>query len=150
TGVGLAAWAPSVADDEEQRAGFARMQRLAASPGAAMALMTSYMDIDVRAALPLVHAPTLIMHHTDDRMIPVAFGRHLAANIEGARFVEIEGTDHFIWTQHTDQILDEIEEFFTGTRTVPKPDRVLRTVLFTDIVDSTASAARLGDSAWRQ
>jgi class 3 adenylate cyclase len=149
TGVGLGAWAPSVARDPAAREFFARLQRLASSPGAAMALMTSYMDIDVRPALPLVHAPTLVVHHSGDRMVPIAHARHLATSIEAARIVELEGTDHFFWTEHADQIVDEIEEFLTGTRSLPEPDRVLATVLFTDIVDSTGHAARLGDMRWK-
>jgi class 3 adenylate cyclase len=150
SGVGLGGWAPSVAADPEARAAFGRLQRLAASPGAAMALMTSYLDIDVRAALPLVHAPTLVLHHTDDRMVPVTLGRYLAEHIAGARLAEFAGSDHFWWTQNADAIVDEIEEFLTGTRPAPEPDRVLRTVLFTDIVESTESAARLGDGTWRR
>ena len=149
TGVGLSAWAPSVAHDPGARESFARVQRLASSPGAAMALLTSYLEIDVRAALPLVHAPTLVLHRTGDRMVPLAHGHYVADHIDGARLVEIPGTDHFWWTQNTDQILDEVEEFLTGARSVPEPDRVLASVLFTDIVDSTRRAAELGDSAWR-
>lgn len=149
TGVGLSAWAPSVAHDPRARESFARVQRLASSPGAAMALLTSYMEIDVRAALPLVHAPTLVLHRTGDRMVPLAHGHYVADHIDGAGLVEVPGTDHFWWTENTDQILDEIEEFLTGARSVPEPDRVLASVLFTDIVDSTRRAAELGDSAWR-
>ena len=149
TGVGLSAWAPSVAHDPRARESFARVQRLASSPGAAMALLTSYMEIDVRAALPLVHAPTLVLHRTGDRMVPLAHGHYVADHIDGAGLVEIPGTDHFWWTENTDQILDEVEEFLTGARSVPEPDRVLASVLFTDIVDSTRRAAELGDSAWR-
>ncbi len=149
TGVGLSAWAPSVAHDPRARESFARVQRLASSPGAAMALLTSYMEIDVRAALPLVHAPTLVLHRTGDRMVPLAHGLYVADHIDGAGLVEIPGTDHFWWTEGTDQILDEVEEFLTGARSVPEPDRVLASVLFTDIVDSTRRAAELGDSAWR-
>ncbi len=148
TGVGLGAWAPSVAHDSAARQAFARMQRLAASPGAAVALMSSYLDIDVRPALPLVNAPTLVMHRTDDRMVALGHGRYLAEHIEGARLVELPGTDHFWWTQDTDRILDETEEFLTGARSVPEPDRVLASVLFTDIVDSTRRAAEVGDRAW--
>ena len=149
TGVGLSAWAPSVAQDPRARVSFARVQRLASSPGAAMALLTSYLEIDVRAALPLVHAPTLVLHRTGDRMVPLALGHYVVDHIDGARLVEIPGTDHFWWTQNTDQILDEVEEFLTGARSVPESDRVLASVLFTDIVDSTRRAAELGDSAWR-
>ncbi len=150
TGVGLSAWAPSVAHDPRARESFARVQRLASSPGAAMALLTSYMEIDVRAALPLVHAPTLVLHRTGDRMVPLAHGQYVAEHMDGARLVEVPGTDHFWWTENTDQILDEVEEFLTGARSVPEPDRMLASVVFTDIVDSTRRAAELGDSAWRR
>jgi class 3 adenylate cyclase len=149
TGVGLGGWAPSVANDAGAREFFARLQRLAASPGAAMALMSSYMDIDVRPALPLVHTPTLVVHRTGDRMVPVAHGRYLAEHIDGARLVELPGTDHFWWTEDTGQILDEVEEFLTGARSAPPADRILASVLFTDIVDSTRRAAELGDREWR-
>ena len=149
TGVGLGAWAPSVANDPIARQFFARLQRLAASPGAAMALMSSYMDIDVRPALPLVHIPTLVMHRTGDRMVAVAHGHYLAEHIDGARLVELQGTDHFWWTEDADQILDEVEEFLTGVRSVPSADRVLASVMFTDIVDSTRRAVELGDREWR-
>jgi class 3 adenylate cyclase len=149
TGVGLGAWAPSVAHDSAVRESFARLQRLAASPGAAMALMSSYLDIDVRTALPLVTAPTLVMHRTGDHMIPLPHGQYVAEHIEGARLVELPGTDHFWWTEGSERIIDEIEEFLTGARSVPEPDRVLASVLFTDIVDSTRQAAELGDGAWR-
>jgi class 3 adenylate cyclase len=149
TGVGLGAWAPSVAPDSAARESFARLQRLAASPGAAMALMSSYLDIDVRAALPLVNAPTLVMHRTGDSMVPLAHGQYVAEHIEGARLIELPGTDHFWWTEGIDQIIDDTEEFLTGARSVPEPDRVLASVLFTDIVDSTRQAADLGDRGWR-
>jgi hypothetical protein len=149
TGVGLGGWAPSVVDDPGARDDFARLQRLAASPGAAMALMSSYMDIDVRPALALVHAPTLVVHRTGDRMVPVAHGHYLAEHIEAARLIELPGTDHFWWTEDVDQILDEVEEFLTGARSVPETDRVLASVLFTDIVDSTGRAVELGDREWR-
>jgi class 3 adenylate cyclase len=149
TGVGLGGWAPSVAKDPAAREFFSRMQRLGASPGAAMALMSSYMDIDVRPALPLVHAPTLVLHRTGDLMVPVSHGRYLAEHIDGARLVELPGTDHFWWTEDADQILGEAEEFLTGTRSALEADRVLASVLFTDIVDSTRRAVELGDREWR-
>lgn len=94
---------------------------------------------------PLVHAPTLVVHRTGDRMVPVAHGRYLSGHIDGARLVELPGTDHFWWTEDTGQILDEAEEFLTGARLVPQADRVLASVLFTDIVDSTRRAVELGD-----
>ena len=114
-----------------------------------MALMSSYNDIDVRPALPLVHAPTLVLHRTGDRMVPVEHGRYLAEHIAGARLIELPGTDHFWWTEDTDRILGETEEFLTGTRSVLEADRVLASVLFTDIVDSTRRAVELGDREWR-
>jgi class 3 adenylate cyclase len=149
SGVGLEYWAPSVSDDPNARDFFARLQRLASSPGAAMALMTSYIDIDVRPALPLVQAPTLVLHRTGDRMVGLAHGQYLAEHIDGARLLELEGSDHLWWTEDADLLADEIEEFLTGTRSEPEADRVLASVLFTDIVDSTRKAAELGDKAWR-
>jgi class 3 adenylate cyclase/alpha-beta hydrolase superfamily lysophospholipase len=149
TGVGLGGWAPSLAHDPEARAFFARLQRLAASPGAAMALMSSYMDIDVRPALSLVHAPTLVFHRVGDRMVPFVHGQYVAEHIDGARLVKLPGDDHFWWTEDLDLILDEAEEFLTGARSEPEPARVLASVLFTDIVDSTKRAADLGDREWR-
>ena len=148
SGVGLSAWAPSAARDVAARDHFARMQRLAASPGAAMALFSSFIDIDVRPALPLVHAPTLVLHRAGDRMVPSALGHYLAEHIEGARHVEVPGTDHFWWTENSDQIIEEVEEFLTGNHSAPEPNRVLASVLFTDIVDSTRRAADLGDKKW--
>ena len=149
TGVGLGGWAPSVADDPSARDLFARVQRLAASPGAAMALMTSYMDIDVRPALAFVRAPTLVVHRIGDRMVPLAHARYLADHIEDARLVVLPGTDHFWWTEDVAQTIGEVEEFVTGTRSAPEADRVLASVLFTDIVDSTRRAVELGDREWR-
>jgi len=149
SGVGLEYWAPSVGDDPHAREFFARLQRLGASPGAAMALLTSYIDIDVRPALPLIQAPTLIMHRTGDLMVSVNHARYLAEHIKGAQRLELDGTDHFWWTEDSDVIVDEIEEFLTGSRSDPEPDRVLASVLFTDIVDSTRKAAELGDRAWK-
>jgi class 3 adenylate cyclase/pimeloyl-ACP methyl ester carboxylesterase len=149
TGVGLRAWAPSIADDSAARSFYARLQRLASSPGSAMALLTSYMDIDVRPALPLVHAPTLVMHRLEDRMVPIDHGRYVAEHIDGARLIEVPGGDHFWWTEGSDQILDQTQEFLTGVRPIAETHRVLATVLFTDIVDSTRRAAELGDRAWR-
>jgi class 3 adenylate cyclase len=114
-----------------------------------MALMSSYMDIDVRPALALVQAPTLVVHRTDDRMVPVAHGRYLCEHIDAARLVELPGTDHFWWTEDTGPVLEEVEEFLTGARPVSDADRVLASVLFTDIVDSTHRAVELGDREWK-
>ncbi len=149
TGVGLSAWAPSVAHDPGPREAFGRLQRMGASPGAAVALLSSYIEIDVRAALPLVFAPTLVVHRIGDRMVSLEHGRYVCERIKGARLVEVPGSDHFWWTENPDEIVDEVEEFLTGARSASEPDRVLASVLFTDIVDSTRHAAAIGDRAWR-
>lgn len=149
TGVGLNGWAPSIADDQRARDWFGRVQRLASSPGAAMELLGVLAGMDVRAALPLVHAPTLVVVRKDDRMVPAALGEYVAEHIDGARLLELPGTDHFWWTEDTRQLLDEVQEFLTGAPAVTEPDRVLASVLFTDIVDSTRRAVELGDDGWR-
>jgi class 3 adenylate cyclase/pimeloyl-ACP methyl ester carboxylesterase len=149
TGVALGAWAPSVAGDPAARTTFARFQRLAASPGAAVELLTSLADIDVRPALPLVHAPTLVLHRNGEQMVDVVQARYVAERIPGARLVEFDGTDHFWFTEDADAVVDEIEEFLTGSRLPREADRVLAAVLFTDIVDSTKRVAASGDRAWR-
>jgi class 3 adenylate cyclase len=122
--------------------------RASASPGAAKALILMNSQIDVRDVLPAVQVPTLVMHRARDRDSRLEEGRYLADRIPGARFVELEGEDHVPFI-NPDQILDEVEEFLTGMRRGPEPDRVLATVLFTDIVGSTARATELGDRAWR-
>jgi class 3 adenylate cyclase len=127
----------------------ARYWRLSASPKAAVALGKMNTQIDVRALLPTIRVPTLVMHRTGDRDINVEEGRYIASRISGARFVELPGADHFMWTEDADRVLDEIEEFLTGARPAHETDRVLATVLFTDIVGSTERAAQLGDRRWR-
>jgi class 3 adenylate cyclase len=109
--------------------------------------MNSY--IDIRDVLPTIQAPTLVLHRTGDHDVDVAEGRYLASRIPEAKFVELPGDDHWIAAGNVDEIADEIEEFLTGTRPMPDPDRVLATVLFTDIVGSTERAAELGDRRWR-
>ena len=148
-GVGLSAWAPSCADDVRMRTWWARFQRTAASPGMAHSLLALYPQIDIRAVLGTIGVPTLVLHRRDDRMINVEMGRYLAEHIPGAKLVELDGTDHFFWVGDADAILDEIEEFLTGLRRGPEPDRVLATVLFTDLVGSTEHAVELGDTRWR-
>jgi class 3 adenylate cyclase len=124
--------------------------RLAASPGAAMALMRMNKDIDVRHILSAIRVRTLILHRAEDRLIRVEHGRYLAERIPGAKLVELPGTDNAAWSGNADAILGEIEEFVTGARHQPEVDRVLATVLFTDIVGSTERAAALGDRRWRE
>jgi class 3 adenylate cyclase len=105
-------------------------------------------EIDVRAVLPSIRVPTLVVHRAGDRVIPAGASRYLAERIPGARYAELPGEDHLPWVGNAEQILGEIEEFLTGIRPGPRPDRVLVSVLFTDIVGSTERAASLGDAAW--
>lgn len=146
--VGMEIWAPSMIGDERLRHWWANYLRLAASPGAAMNVMRMNMEIDVRHVLPSVRVPTLIVHRTGDRLTFVEQGRYLAERIPGARLAELPGDDHMPFLD-SDQIIDEVEEFLTGTRQVAETDRVLATVLFTDIAGSTERAAALGDRRWR-
>ncbi len=109
-----------------------------------------FLDIDVRAVLPTIHVPTLVLHRRGDRVVNRRAGEQLAAAIPGARYVELPGIDHLPWAGDSDAVLGEIEEFLTGTRSVPECDRVLATVMFTDLVGSTKQAAELGDARWRE
>jgi pimeloyl-ACP methyl ester carboxylesterase/class 3 adenylate cyclase len=149
TGVGFGAWMPSCAKDERARAWFAKAQRLAASPADAVALLTTYNLIDARDALPIISRPTLVLHRVGDRMIPVELARYVADHIPGARLVEFPGEDHILM-RNQDPVIDEIQEFITGVRPQAEPDRLLSTVLFTDIVESTRLAAEAGDRRWRE
>ena len=149
TGQSLIVFAPSVTQDARFRERWSRCERLGASPGAVCALMRMDADIDVRDILPTVRVPTLVLHRTGDRLVPVGGARYTAARIPGARFVEFPGDDHLLIGDQ-DAILAEMQEFLTGVRPSPEPDRVLATVLFTDIVGSTARAVELGDHRWRE
>ena len=144
--------APSRQNDAAFVQWFGRLERASASPGAILALMRANYGIDVRHVLPTIQAPTLILHRVGDKTVPVEAGRYLAQHIPGARYVELPGDDHLLqaFDQATlDLLIDETEEFITGARTVPEPDRVLVTVMFTDIVSSTERAATVGDRRWR-
>ena len=143
-------YAPSRVGDEPFVRNLEQYFRRAASPGAAAALLRMNSYIDIRDVLPTIQVPTLVLHRTGDHDVNVAEGRYLASRIPGAKFVELEGADHWIAAGDTDAIADDIEEFLTGTRPMPEPDRVLATVLFTDIVGSTERAAELGDRRWRE
>jgi class 3 adenylate cyclase len=146
----LAIGAPSRMDDAAFRAYAARYERMGASPGAALDLIRMNTDIDVRHVLPSIRVPTLVMHVSEDRLVLVGNGRYLAEHIPGAKYVEIPGTDHVLWLTEPDVLADGIQEFLTGSREVEMTDRVLSTLLFTDIVESTECAARLGDRRWRE
>jgi class 3 adenylate cyclase len=135
--------------DDAMAGWWAARARAAASPGAARDLILMNSEIDVRALLPAIRVPTLVLHRSGDRDSRPEEGRYIAERIPGARFVELPGDDHFP-SIDGDQILDEVEEFLTGERGAAEPDRVLATVLFTDIVGSTEIAAQRGDRAWRE
>jgi class 3 adenylate cyclase len=144
-------YAPSGAHDEVFKRWFGNYRRLGASPGAAIAIYRMNMEIDVRHVLPAVRVPTLVLHATGDRAVSVGNGRYLAEQILGAKLVELPGEDHMPLWGNSDAIVDEIEEFLTGARPTHEADRdrVLATILFTDIVRSTERAAAVGDRRWR-
>jgi class 3 adenylate cyclase len=141
--------APSQAENPATRAFFARMQRASASPGMMAGLVQMFLDLDVREIVPTVHVPALVLHRTRDRLVNVGNGRWLAETLPDARLVELDGDDHVPWYEGADEWLDEVQEFLTGSRVDPDVERFLTTVLFTDIVDSTHTAAELGDHHWR-
>ncbi len=147
-GMDVADIAPSL--DPGGRERLASYFRRCASPGAALALLKMNTAIDVRDVLPAIRVPALVMHRTHDRETDVEEGRFLAERIPGARLVEFPGEDHLWWTQAPDPIIDEIEEVVTGVRPLPEADRVLATVLFTDIVGSTERLRELGDRGFAE
>jgi class 3 adenylate cyclase len=150
TGGDLDIWMPTYADDPEVQAMAGRYRRSAASPAAVQMLFLMFLEIDVRHVLPAIKVPTLVLHRYGDRVVNRRAGEWMASQIPGAKYVELEGRDHFPWVGDTAAILAEIREFLTGRRApVQTPDnRVLATVLFTDIVGSTERAATLGDAEW--
>jgi pimeloyl-ACP methyl ester carboxylesterase/class 3 adenylate cyclase len=142
---------PDDPDPEATRRWFARLQTSSMTPRDAIAFMSMAMEIDVRDVVPSVRVPTLIVHRVDDPICHVENGRFLAANIPDARYVELPGNLHIPWAgSGGDEIVEEIREFLTGVREAQDPDRVLATVLFTDIVGSTERATQLGDRRWRE
>jgi TolB-like protein/pimeloyl-ACP methyl ester carboxylesterase/lipoprotein NlpI len=146
----LSHYVPSKIGDEAFASRLATYLRRAASPGAAVALLRMNTQVDIRAVLPTIRVPALVIHRTGDRDVRVEEGRWLAERIPQARFVELPGEDHFPWVGDQDAILDEVQEFLTGVRPAPEADRLLTTLLFTDMVGSTELAARLGDRAWKE
>jgi pimeloyl-ACP methyl ester carboxylesterase len=149
-GVDLEQWAPSVAHEEQAANAMLAYFRSAASPGAALAVMKMNREIDVRSVLPSVRVPTLVLHRVGERVIHIDNARYMASRIPGAKLVELPGVDHVPWVGDAESVLQEIQEFLTGARHVPEPERVLATVQFTDIVQSTERAAALGDRKWRE
>jgi class 3 adenylate cyclase len=149
-GATIEIFSPSMAGDPRAREFQARFERQAASPMRVQQLLEMFLDTDVRDTLPLIQAPTLVLHRRQDHAVNVRAARWLAERIEGSRYAELEGEDHFPWVGDSDAALAAIEEFLTGVRPGPAPERVLATVLFTDIVDSTKLATELGDRRWRE
>jgi class 3 adenylate cyclase len=141
--------APSVAGDDAFRAWWDAAGNRAASPSMARAMILTIRQADVRDTLPRITAPTLILHRAGSEFTPVEHGRYLAENIAGSRFVELPGEDTLYWVGNTAPMLDEIEEFITGMRGGSDAERLLTTIVFTDIVGSTERAALLGDGRWR-
>jgi class 3 adenylate cyclase/pimeloyl-ACP methyl ester carboxylesterase len=140
---------PSLVAEPSAQAQAARYSRLAASPATAAAIMRMLVQIDVRSVLPSIRVPTLVVHRRDNAILSIDNGRFLADHIEGARFVELPGADFALGIGDVESVVDEVEGFLTGTRASLEDDRVLATVLFTDIVGSTERAAELGDQRWR-
>jgi class 3 adenylate cyclase len=141
---------PSVAADPRIREWWTTYLRMSASPGAVLALSKMNAEIDIRHVLPAIAVPTLVVQTARDLVTPQPHGRYLAEHIRGARLHLLDGDDHLPWFREGDLLAELVSEFVTGTRGSFEPDRVLATVLFTDMVDSTATAARLGDRAWRE
>ena len=142
-------FAPSLADDEPFRQSWARFERLAVSPAGIKALIRMLYETDARHLLSAIRVPTLLVQREGDRVSRVEGARYIAERIQGAKYVELPGPDHFPWVGDTDAVLDEVEEFITGDRRGPESDRVLATVMFTDIVGATERAVEMGDRRWR-
>ena len=145
---GLSTLAPSAVGDERFAEWYAQACRFAGTPSSARAWFQVTMEIDIRDVLPAIRVPTLVVQLSGDRVIPPEAGRYLATHIPDAKYVVLDGIDHLPVTAGAGPVVDEIEEFLTGSRSAREPDRVLATVLFTDIVGSTERAAELGDRAW--
>jgi pimeloyl-ACP methyl ester carboxylesterase len=150
-GINVAINCPSQANNEAFLRAVGRLERASASPASIVALFRANYEIDVRHVLPSIHVPTLILHRVRDALVPVNAGRYLAEHIPGAKYLEVPGEDHFVSDLETqDVIADAIEEFITGERHRGEPDRMLATLMFTDIVASTERAAALGDRQWHE
>jgi class 3 adenylate cyclase len=148
----LGLFAPSFVGDERQLAWWTRLQRGGTSPGANIAQERVFREMDIRRLLPAIGVPTLVLHREGDRCEPVGAGRYVAQAIPGARYVELAGADHWPWAGDHVALVREIEQFVADLREDEEfeQNRILATVLFTDIVDSTAQAAALGDRQWRE
>jgi pimeloyl-ACP methyl ester carboxylesterase/class 3 adenylate cyclase len=149
TGEDLDVIAPTMAADDDFRRWYAQVQRLSASPTTAAAMARLWYEADVRAVLPTIAVPTLVIARAGSAIFAAHHSRYLAEHIAGAKYIEFPGSDLFYYTGHADQVLDAIEEFVTGIRPLPSPDRFLGTVLFVDVAGSTRLAAQIGDSRFR-
>ncbi len=149
TGISMPLYVPSRWTDAGLRSWWARLERTGAGPGALRALLEANMNLDVRPVLPAIRVPTLVMHSAGDRAVKIGGSRYIAGAIPDAKFVELPGDDHVFFGADAEALLAEIEEFVTGVRPVPERDRVLATVLFTDLAGSTELLARIGDARWR-
>ena len=143
-------FAPSMAADAAVMRGLGRLERMAMSPGTARKLFTLMTQIDVRHVLSAIRVPTLILHRVGDKPVRVGHARYMAERIAGAKYIEMAGQDHMPWFGDTDALLGEVREFLTGERAAAEPDRILTTILFCDIVDSTKRLGELGDHRWKQ
>jgi len=141
---------PSRKGDEEFHRWFSRLTRQAASPAMMELYFRANMVIDVRPILSSLRCPFLVLHRVGDNLVAVELGRYLAEAVPGAKYVELPGADHWPWFGDTESVVEEVEEFLTGARHVVSSDRVLATVLFTDIVGSTEQLASVGDKAWSE
>jgi class 3 adenylate cyclase len=150
TGRNLALQAPSMASDDRFVRWWGRFERLVASPSAYEELGRIFTDVDIRQVLPAIHVPTLVLQRGDDAITGPSQSMYIAEHIDGARYVELPGVDHIPFLGDAESLLDQVEEFVTGERPVREADRILATVLFTDIVGSTELQARLGDSGWKR
>jgi hypothetical protein len=141
---------PSRANDERFRRWIAKAQRTVGSPRVVQAYMRAMFEVDARPILPLIHAPTLVLHRSNLDFVPIQHGRYLAEHIPGANLIELPGVEGSLVWEMPQLTLDHVQEFLTGVGRVAEPTRVLSTVLFTDIVGSTERAAELGDRRWRE
>jgi class 3 adenylate cyclase len=143
-------WMPSLAEDGQAKEWLARYRRAGVSPDGIQKIYETFLEIDVRHVLPTLRVPTLVLHRRGDRVVNRRAGEWMADQIPGARYLELPGRDHMPWVGDLDGVIEEIREFLTGVRVAPEPDRVLATVMFTDVVGSTERAVALGDRRWKQ
>jgi class 3 adenylate cyclase len=143
-------FSPSMVGDERYKRWWARYQRMSASPSVSASVARLILDMDVREILQTIRVPTLVIQRDKVPMVPVEHGRYLGDNIPNAKYVELKGEDYFLFQGDMNGVIDEIEEFLTGMRRGPEIDRLLSTVMFTDIVGSTDRASELGDRRWRE